>query len=411
MRCLLHYSQQENGANVLESITLTAATTSHSTSSTDGTNATDTTILNELLHGPLSRTDLINKTHFPRSTVHASVRRLLEQHDIEEYSLASSTGGRRAALLRISPLHDVADVVELGSHHARLGIAKLTGEVIATADIPLSIDDGPEAIVTLLHTTWKKLHHDNPTLPMASIVGVAVPGPVDTQGVIVGAARMPGWNRTHLTELIEKVTGLPAVVENDARAGAVGEWMKRAETTESSIYIKVGSGIGASWIADGIVFRGHQGFGGELTHTRVQSPNPTICSCGNTGCLETVASGAAMLRHLASIDSPITTVNELIEATQNGDMTAASLVRNAGGYIGEALSGLVNFLNPQHIIIGGSLSQARTLIAGIRSELYQRCLPMSTANLTVDTAISGQDAPLIGMAILARQAKTHLPHP
>ncbi|QRV02226.1 ROK family transcriptional regulator [Arcanobacterium phocisimile] len=390
----------------MESITLKPITASHSASLSDANNTTDSTILSQLLHGPLSRTDLINKTHFPRSTVHASVRRLLEQHDIEEYSLATSTGGRRAALLRISPLHDIADVVELGSHHARVGIAKLTGKILATADLPLSIDDGPEAIITLLHHAWKKLHQDNPTLPRATIIGVAVPGPVDTHGTIVGAARMPGWNKTNFPQLLEKATGLPTVVENDARAGAIGEWTKRGETTESSIYVKVGSGIGASWIADGIVFRGHQGFGGELTHTRIQSPNPTICSCGNTGCLETVASGAALLRHLAQIDSPITTVNELIEATQNGDVTAAPLVRNAGGYIGEALSGLVNFLNPQHIIIGGSFSQTRTLIAGIRSELYQRCLPMSTANLTVDTAISGKDAPLIGMAILARQTKT-----
>lgn len=123
------------------------------------------------------------------------------------------------------------------------------------------------------------------------------------------------------------------------------------------------------------MFRGHQGFAGELTHTRVETLNPILCSCGNTGCLETVASGAAMLRHLASIGSPITTTAELIEAAQTGDYTVAPLVRNAGAHIGEALSGLVNFLNPQHIIIGGSLSQTRTLIAGIRSELYQRCLP------------------------------------
>ncbi|QCX46020.1 ROK family transcriptional regulator [Arcanobacterium haemolyticum] len=386
----------------METITLNSIAAPSSSSLTDA-RSNDSILLAELSHGPQSRTDLAQKTGLPRSTVHACIRRLIANNEVEEFQLASSTGGRRAALIRISPLRDIADVVELGSHHARLGIVDLFGNVRATTNIPLNIADGPEATITTLYNGWAQLHKEHPTIPQASVIGAAVPGPVNAQGHVISAARMPGWNNTNLATLLADATGCPVVVENDARAAAVGEWAKRGETTESAIYIKAGAGIGASWIADGIVFRGHQGFAGELTHTRVETLNPILCSCGNTGCLETVASGAAMLRHLASIGSPITTTAELIEAAQTGDYTVAPLVRNAGAHIGEALSGLVNFLNPQHIIIGGSLSQTRTLIAGIRSELYQRCLPLSTANLTVDTAISGPDAPLIGLAILARQ--------
>ncbi len=399
-------TQLDIKATRMETISLNT-TVSPRTSSTADIHKNDLAVLESLTIGPLSRTDIIKKTRLPRSTVHASVRRLLQRNDIEEFTLASSTGGRRAALLRISTLHDIADVVELGSHHARIGIANLSGKILAASDVPLEISDGPERVIPTLYNAWTELHRNNPQIASAKIVGAAVPGPVNSQGHIVAAARMPGWNHIGLVDLLHEATGCPTIIENDARAAAVGEWSRRGETAESSIYIKAGSGIGASWIADGIVFRGYQGFAGELTHTRVQTPQPMICSCGNTGCLETVASGAAMLQHLASIGSPITTVAEIIEATQNGDYTVSPLVRNAGAYIGEALSGLVNFLNPQRIIIGGSLSQTRTLIAGIRSELYQRCLPMATAHLTIDTSLSGQDAPLIGMAILARQTQTN----
>lgn len=148
----------------METITLNSIAAPNSSSLTDA-RSNDSILLAELSHGPQSRTDLAQKTGLPRSTVHACIRRLIANNEVEEFQLASSTGGRRAALIRISPLRDIADVVELGSHHARLGIVDLFGNVRATTNIPLNIADGPEATITTLYNGWAQLHKEHPTIP------------------------------------------------------------------------------------------------------------------------------------------------------------------------------------------------------------------------------------------------------
>lgn len=351
----------------------------------------------------ISRADLIKVTELPRSTVNSSVRKLIELGDIEEYKMAGSTGGRRAALLRAVPKRDLVFVAELGTKHARVGLADISGRIIAAINLKTDIGAAQTETLNLLTTTWdelKKIHIPNRSI---AAVAIAVPGPVDSFGLVTGAARMPGWNQTDLKSMLSEKLGLPVFVENDARAGAIGEWAIRGMQADATLYIKAGSGIGAAWIADGVVYRGSNGFAGEITHTRIETNNPLPCSCGNTGCLETVGSGAAIMRKLSTTELEINSVSQLIHAAQNGDYTVVPLVREAGRRIGEVLSGLVNFLNPRQVIIGGSLSQIDALIAGIRTELYRRCLPMSTSELTVETSISRQDAPLIGMAFVTRE--------
>lgn len=351
----------------------------------------------------VSRADLIEKTELPRSTVNASVRKLLDLAAIEEYEMAGSTGGRRAALLRAIPKRDLAFVAELGTRHARIGISDMSGRVVTATSIPINISAGQSQILEILENKWNELKAQSCPQRNISAVGLAVPGPIDNDGFVTGAARMPGWNQTDVRSLLNERLNLPVFVENDARAGAIGEWVRRGEKNDPILYLKVGSGIGAAWITDGVVHRGSSGFAGEITHTRISTDSPLPCSCGNTGCLETVASGAAIMRRLQETDLNISNVAQLIQAARNGDYPVVPLVREAGLRIGEVLSGLVNFLNPRQVIIGGSLSQIDALIAGIRSELYRRCLPMSTSDLTVEPALSRQDAPLIGMAILARE--------
>lgn len=353
----------------------------------------------------LTRADLTDVTGLPRSTVSALVRKLVASGAIEEFNHANSTGGRRPTLLRTARSTGAAYVAELGQHHARIGIVTLSGSIVATQDIALDIAEGQETTVDLLASAWLRLSEQHP-LPV-SVVGLCVPGPVDDKGRITGAARMAGWNGLNLVGALEAATGLPAVVENDARAAAIGEWSARGEHRDSCIYIKAGTGVGAGWISGGIAHRGTHGFAGDLTHIRIQSADPRPCSCGNSGCLETVASGAAILRQLKELGSPISTPNEVISTANSGDPMVTALVREAGARLGEVLSGLVNFLNPKRIVIGGSMSQMGALLAGLRTELYDRCLPMATDQLSIETSKAGADAPLIGMSILARQMLAH----
>lgn len=353
----------------------------------------------------LTRAELTRATGLPRSSVSAIVRKLVATGAIEEFNHASSTGGRRPTLLRIARSEGAAYVAELGQNHARIGVVSLSGTILATADISLKIADGQDRTVERLTSAWHELGAS--VSVQVTAVGLCVPGPVDEHGRITGAARMAGWNGLDLIGALEAATGLPAVVENDARAAAIGEWSARGEHSESCIYIKAGTGVGAGWISGGLAHRGTHGFAGDITHIRIQTDDPRPCSCGNSGCLETVASGAAILRQLEELGSPIGSASDVIIAASNGDPQVTALVREAGARMGEVLSSLVNFLNPKRIVVGGSMSQMGALLAGLRTELYDRCLPMATDQLAIETSTAGPDAPLIGMSVLARQSLTH----
>lgn len=384
----------------------TGATAASAPDTHEGDSSAQQQILGALAeHEGLTRSELAAETSLPRSTVSATVRRLVANGLVQEYAHGTSTGGRRPAVLRLAPAEGIAYVAELGEHHARIGIAALGGTVLASDDVDIDIREGQEATIDALVDVWKGLIKTVPGA--ASAVGLAVPGPVDAQGRVTGAARMPGWSGRDLVGALADATALPAIVENDARASAIGEWSVRGEHTDSCIYVKAGTGIGAGWITSGIAHRGSRGFAGDVTHLRIQTDSPRPCSCGNSGCLETVASGAAILRQLAEAGRPFDSVAQIIAAAASGDPTVTTLVRTAGARLGEVLSNIVNFLNPTRIVLGGSMSQMGALLAGLRTELYDRCLPMCTEQLAIETSRAGADAPLIGMAVLARQFVHH----
>ena len=349
----------------------------------------------------LTRSELASQTGLPHSTVNTVVRRLLKAGSVEEFKHASSTGGRRPSLLRVTSLGDAAFVAELGQHHARTGVVSLDGEVLMVEDLSLDIAAGQDATLELLADVWKNMAAKI-TIPIVA-AGLAVPGPVDEHGCVRGAARMPGWNDLDLPQALKEATGLLTIIENDARASAIGEWATRDKHNDSCIYVKAGTGIGCGWISGGVVHRGTLGFAGDITHVRVQTEEARPCSCGNSGCLETMASGAAILRQLRALGMDVTRPEDMVALAKNGDPQVTALVRSAGARLGEVLSGLVNFLNPKRLVIGGSMSQMNALLAGLRTELYDRCLPMCTSQLSIETSLAGADAPLIGLSVLARQ--------
>jgi predicted NBD/HSP70 family sugar kinase len=136
---------------------------------------------------------------------------------------------------------------------------------------------------------------------------------------------------------------------------------------------------------------------------RVGSVDPQtarLCGCGHKGCLETLASGAALLEELALAGKPLASTADLVEQVHHGDPAANLAVRTAGRYLGEVLAVVVNFFNPQVIVLGGVLAGADPLIASLRAAIYERCLPMASEAVTITTATAGPDAGLIGATSL-----------
>jgi predicted NBD/HSP70 family sugar kinase len=349
--------------------------------------------------GTLSRSDLARKSGLAPSSVSARVEELLSSGLIEEAGDGISTGGRRPRMLRIKPGSGVVLAADLGTRHARMAVVDVSGERIATSEMPVRFADGPEAVLTAVAERLADMASGGPAI---AGVGLALPGPVDpVSGRVTAPSRMPGWHGIAAGDWLADRFGVPVAVDNDANLLALGESRARAE--RHLVAVKIGSGIGCGIVAEGAIYRGANGAAGDISHVRVGSVSPgneRLCGCGRTGCLETLASGAALLEELAAAGQVLGSTAELVERVRHGDPAANLTVRTAGGYLGEVLAVVVNFFNPQLIVVGGALAEADPLLASLRAAIYERCLPMASQAVTITTATAGPDAGLAGTAAL-----------
>ncbi|WP_127508953.1 ROK family protein [Actinoplanes solisilvae] len=353
-----------------------------------------------------NRGDLVEALQVAPSTVTAVVRRLIEEGVLEEEGVGRSTGGRRPRILRLRDTDGVLAVAELGGRHARVGLCGPGGALRVSEEVPIEIGAGPKHIFDVVSETFDRLRESvAPGQPLLG-AGVALPGPVEfPSGRIVGAARMPGWSSGDPAKILANSFGgliAPVIVDNDAKAAALGEFATRDDEPGDMIYVKAGTGIGACLVTDGQIFRGGRGLSGDVTHVRVADSGERRCSCGGRGCLETVASGAALARQLAEQGAPDMSLNDIMVAVNDGDPAVVTAVRQAGRLLGVALSGLVNFLNPRAVVVGGALSSLDVYVAATRGMLYERCLPSMTQSLTIEASVAGPDAALVGLGRLLR---------
>ncbi|MEU0154996.1 ROK family transcriptional regulator [Micromonospora fulviviridis] len=350
-----------------------------------------------------SRADLIEALQVAPSTVTSVVRRLLEEGVILEEGVGRSTGGRRPRILRLRETKGILAVAELGGRHARVGLCAPDGGLRTTEEVAIDIAAGPAEVFEVVGATVDRLQAA--TAPGQELlgVGVALPGPVEFPGGrLIGPARMPGWSGVDARARLAERFPVPVVVDNDAKAAAIGEYVTRRDEFGDMIYVKAGTGIGACLVSGGQIYRGGRGLSGDVTHVRVADSGERECSCGSRGCLETVASGAALARQLAEQGSSATTIREIVAAVSDADPTVVTMVRHAGRQLGVALSGLVNFLNPDAVVIGGALSSLDVYVAATRGMLYERCLPSMTQSLTIEASVAGPDAALVGLGHLLR---------
>jgi predicted NBD/HSP70 family sugar kinase len=232
-------------------------------------------------------------------------------------------------------------------------------------------------------------------------IGISLPGPVDpVVGAVDRPSRMPGWPGFRVGEHLAARFGVPVAVDNDANLAALGEHRLRLGDAHHSITVKAGTSIGSGIIVDGRLHRGATSAAGDITHTRIDIDAGVACACGNVDCLETVASGAGMVRLLRAAGYEVDTTAEVLKLALDADPTASHLVRQAGTHLGQVLSGVVNFFNPHALFLTGSLSSSEPFIAAVRSRVYASCHPLVTQTLTIEAAKTGADAILYGAARL-----------
>ncbi|MFI6233291.1 ROK family transcriptional regulator [Micromonospora sp. NPDC050784] len=362
----------------------------------------------------VSRADLSRLSGLSPSTVSQRVEALISQGLLEETGAGRSRGGRRPRQLAVPTGGAVVGAIDLGAHHARVGALDLSGRVVQARTLPVRIEDGPEAVLgTLLAEVATLVGGDRSASPGGAAaaegsaagalrgIGIGIPGPVQhATGRIVSPSRMPGWNGFDVAAFCAGRVDVPVIVDNDANLMALGAHRTAHPELDHAVYIKAGTGIGSGVISSGRLHRGAQGSAGDISHCRVVADPAPPCTCGNAGCLEAVASGAALVTALRGQGVPVSDLTGVIRLIDDGDRQATALARQAGRAVGEILAVVVNFFNPQVVAIGGRLADCEPLLASMRATLYERCLPLATQTLLIERVAAGQDVGITGAAHL-----------
>jgi len=349
-----------------------------------------------------TRTELGQHLGAPASSVSLAVQQLISRGLVAEEGLQSSTGGRPRKMLRIGHRDEYALAADLGGSHARIGIVRSGGTREHVTTVPFDLSAGPEACLDLLDEASARIA--GISAGTLAAVGLSLPGPVDLAGGWVDSpSRMPGWHRFPIRERLAERFGVTATIGNDANMMALGEDAAQHDDSRFSITVKAGTAIGAGIVIDGRLHLGANGAAGDITHVRVLAAGDIPCACGNLGCLETVASGAALQRILTERGHTVHSTEEVVALVQAGDPIANQAARQAGAYLGEVLSANVNFFNPDTVFLGGILSTLEPFVAAVRSQLYEGCHPLLTRHLRIERASLGADAGIVGAGMQALQ--------
>ena len=349
-----------------------------------------------------SRSDLARLLQLAPSTVSLRVQELTDLGILHEEGVGESSGGRRPRILRLRGDRGSVLVADLGGGHARVGRVDLSGALLASTTIPVDVAEGPETTLSAVADAMRALASEiDPEFRGIRGVGLALPGPVDVaNGSVDQPSRMPGWPGFRVREWLANEFGVPAAVDNDANLMALGEHRAQFGTSRHSVTVKAGTAIGSGIIVDGRLHRGSTWAAGDVTHTRIDAADAVPCSCGNTGCLETVASGAGLVRQMNELGIPVRGTADVLALARDADPVATTLVRTAGTYLGQVLSTVVNFFNPDALFLTGAMSSSEPFLAAVRSRIYEGCHPLVTQRLRIEAATTGADAGLLGAAHL-----------
>ena len=270
------------------------------------------------------------------------------------------------------------------------------------------------AIVAAIVAAVRDCQQQNNGSNEISAVSLVVPGTVNVaEGAVVKAPNLPCLDGFPLAATLTEQLDLPAILENDANAAAVGEmWQGAAVGCNTIICVTLGTGVGGGIILNGKLWRGVDGAAAEIGHMCVDPFGGVACTCGSRGCLEVFASATAILRMTREAsprypDSVLQgkedrTAETIFEAGQQGDELALEIFRRMGVYLGIGLANLINIINPEMIVIGGGVVNGWDLFEKhMHQQVEERAFPLLAARVKIERAKCGDDAGLLGAARLA----------
>lgn len=312
--------------------------------------------------------------------------------------------------------------IDLGGTTVKFAILSSEGDIQQKWSIETDISEEGTRIVPSIIASIKK-HIEMYDMSTGDFLGIGMgsPGTVDAEnGTVIGAYNLNWKTLQMVRQQIEEGTGIPFFIDNDANVAALGEaWRGAGESEPDVVFLTLGTGVGGGIIVDKKLVHGATGAAGEVGHITVE-PNGFQCTCGKTGCLETVASATGVV-HLArdlsdsyagdsklkySIDDgQLITAKDVFDLAKEEDPLALIVVDKVAYYLGLASSHLANILNPSTIVLGGGVSRAGDILTkSIQPYFEQYTFPTIRNSTKIRLALLGNDAGVIGASSLVKSS-------
>lgn len=304
--------------------------------------------------------------------------------------------------------------IDIGGTKLAAGIVDTEGRILARGEVPTLAAEGLEPVLGRIVGLGRDLL-SRPEVADVSVhrVGVGCAGPVDLKaGIVFNPPNLPGWLRVPLIDHLQEALALPAVLENDANAAALGEFRYGAgKGARSIVYLTVSTGIGGGIILEGKIWHGLKDAAGEIGHMTV-CPDGPLCGCGNRGCLEAMSSGTSIARRareavvagrktaLSAI--PALTSADVVQLAQQGDPVAREVWESAVTYLGIGVAAVITILAPERVVIGGGVTKAGDfLFQPLRAYVRERVKLVPVESVAILPAALGPDVGILGAAAVA----------
>lgn len=374
------------------------------------------------MRGRISRTEISNITGWSKAKTSQEIRSLVDKGYLVDVGEGASQGGRKPRLLRLNNGLGYMVGIDIGATSLDLVLADVGGRILQRRYEPTDVRLRPEVVLGRCGELIGEMLEALGSQPGQILgIGVGVPGPVDfARGVLVAPPLMPDWQNFAIRDFFKELfPSVYVVVDNDVNIMALGE--QRAgdgANVDHFIFVKIGTGIGAGIVSNGKIHRGSDGCAGDIGHICVDKDGP-ICRCGNTGCLEAMAAGPAivekaikasqngnspLLSQMRAAHGGVLRPEDVNAACREADQAALEIIRASGQMVGDVLATLVNFFNPSHIFIGGGIANfGNHLLVAIRQAVLKRSLPLATTRLSINFSRAGADAGTTGAVALASE--------
>lgn len=309
--------------------------------------------------------------------------------------------------------------IDLGATKIALGLIDPSNQIVARRRIPTAAPDGPKSAVDRTVASITELQEELPPGKHLAAVGICCPGPLDHQvGLLLDPPNLTGWRNVPLRQMLADRLNVPVTLEHDAKAAALGEYHYGAGRGQPSmVYVVVGTGVGAAFIMDGVLYRGMHNSAGEvggMTLDRTAEPYEGLCGSNIRGCAQGYMAGPALAYHYRRLrekaghterQEPAVTGEQVAHRAGQGDPLALQVMTQAGQPLGTTVASMAMILDIELYVIGGSVVKAGDLLLEpARATVPDYAFESIAAHIRIEPAALGDDGPLLGCAWLARKS-------